>query len=138
MERVGSPRVPQGGVCVLERSIGRRPVACERQGRPPGRFGKLALHPDCRPDIMRVEQAIPLQELAAAVALTQGVRAQFLTPRRALYRAGFSYGKKDALHLIGIGPRDSKHVGLGSRAVSQRCGKGPHMLVFIPSRQIAP
>jgi len=69
-------------------------VDAKRQGRPPGRFGKLAPHLDFLLDIVRAEPDITLKELAAALSETEGVHAQLSSLHRALDRAGLSYKKR--------------------------------------------
>ena len=69
-------------------------VAPKRQGRPPGRFGKLAQHLDFLVDIVRAEPDITLKALASALSETEGVRVQLSSLHRALDRAGFSYKKR--------------------------------------------
>ena len=73
-------------------------VAAKPQGRPPGRFGKLAPHLDFPVDIVRAEPDITLKELAAALSGTEGVQVQLSSLHlsslhRALKRAGLSYKK---------------------------------------------
>ncbi|MDA3888026.1 MAG: IS630 family transposase, partial [Allgaiera sp.] len=68
-------------------------VVAKRQGRPPGRFGKLAPHLDFLLDIVRAEPDITLKELAAALSDTEGVQVQLSSLHRALERAGLSYEK---------------------------------------------
>ena len=65
-----------------------------RQGRPPGRFGKLAPHLDFLIEIVRAEPDITLKELAAALSETEGVQVQLSSLHRALERAGLSYKKR--------------------------------------------
>jgi transposase len=69
-------------------------VVPKRQGRPPGRFGKLAPHLDFLVDIVRAEPDITLKELAAALSETEGVQVQLSSLHRALDRAGLSYKKR--------------------------------------------
>jgi len=69
-------------------------VVAKRQGRPPGRFGKLAPHLGFLLDIVRAEPDITLKELAAALSQTEGLRVQLSSLHRALDRAGFSYKKR--------------------------------------------
>ncbi len=64
------------------------------QGRPPGRFGKLAPHTDFLLDIVRAEPDITLKELASALTETHGVQVQLSSLHRALERAGLSYKKR--------------------------------------------
>lgn len=73
-------------------------VLAKRQGRPPGRFGKLAPHLDFLLDIVRAEPDITLKELAAALSETEGVRVQLSSLHRALDRAGLSYKKRTDRH----------------------------------------
>ena len=69
-------------------------VVAKRQGRPPGRFGKLAPHLDFLLDIARAEPDITLKELASALSATEGVQVQLSSLHRALDRAGLSYKKR--------------------------------------------
>ena len=69
-------------------------VVAKRQGRPPGRFGKLTPHLDFLLDIVRAEPDITLKELAASLSETEGVRVQLSSLHRALGRAGLSYKKR--------------------------------------------
>lgn len=69
-------------------------VAAKPQGRPSGRFGKLAPHLDFLVDIVRAEPDITLKELAAALSETEGVKVQLSSVHRALERAGLSYKKR--------------------------------------------
>jgi transposase len=69
-------------------------VVAKRQGRPPGRFGKLAPHLDFLLDIVRAEPDITLKELAAALSDTEGVQVQLSSLHRALERARLSYKKR--------------------------------------------
>lgn len=69
-------------------------IFAKPQGRPPGRFGKLAPHLDFLLDIVRAEPDITLKELAAALSETEGVQVQLSSLHRALDRAGFSYKKR--------------------------------------------
>ena len=64
------------------------------QGRPAGRFGKLAPHTDFLQDIVRAEPDITLKELAAALSETHDVNVQLSSLHRALERAGLSYKKR--------------------------------------------
>ena len=64
------------------------------QGRPPGRFGKLAPHREFLLEIVQAEPDITLKELAAALAETHGVDVQLSSLHRALIRAGLSYKKR--------------------------------------------
>lgn len=69
-------------------------VTLKPQGRPAGRFGKLAQHAGFLIEIVRAEPDITLQELACALADTHGVSVQLSSIHRALERAGFSYKKR--------------------------------------------
>lgn len=69
-------------------------VVAKRQGRPPGRFGKLAPHLDFLLDIVRAEPDITLKEMAAALSRTHGVQVHLSSLHRALDRAGLSYKKR--------------------------------------------
>ncbi|MFG6561736.1 IS630 transposase-related protein [Sulfitobacter sp. 1A15299] len=64
------------------------------QGRPAGRFGKLAPHTDFLFDIVRAEPDITLKELASALRETRGVQVQLSSLHRALERAGLPYTKR--------------------------------------------
>ena len=64
------------------------------QGRPAGRFGKLAPHRDFLLEIVQAEPDITLKELAAALAATHGVKVHLSSLHRALERAGLSYKKR--------------------------------------------
>lgn len=76
-------------------------VAPKPQGRPPGRFGKLAPHMDFLIDIVRAEPDITLRELSSALEDTYGLTVQVSSIHRALERAGFSYKKR--AHRDGTG-----------------------------------
>jgi transposase len=69
-------------------------VSLKPQGRPAGKFGKLAQHADFLTEIARAEPDITLQELAGALEATHGVSVQLSSIHRALQRAGFSYKKR--------------------------------------------
>lgn len=69
-------------------------VSPKPQGRPAGRFGKLAQHADFLIEIVRAEPDITLQELGGALEVTHGVSVQLSSIHRALQRAGFSYKKR--------------------------------------------
>lgn len=69
-------------------------VTPKPQGRPSGRFGKLAPHLDFLVDIVRAEPDITLKELAAALSESEGVQVQLSSLHRALERAGLSYKKR--------------------------------------------
>lgn len=69
-------------------------VVPKPQGRPSGRFGKLAPHLDFLVDIVRAEPDITLKELAAALSEIEGVQVQLSSLHRALERAGLSYKKR--------------------------------------------
>ena len=69
-------------------------IAPRPQGRPVGRFGKLAPHVGFLAEIVRAEPDITLQELAGALADTHGITVQLSSIHRALERAGFSYKKR--------------------------------------------
>lgn len=64
------------------------------QGRPPGRFGKLASQTGFLIEIVRAEPDITLQELSNALEDTHGISVQLSSIHRALKRAGFSYKKR--------------------------------------------
>jgi len=69
-------------------------IAPRAQGRPAGRFGKLAPHAGFLIEIVRAKQDITLHELANALEDTHGVTVQLSSIHRALERAGFSYKKR--------------------------------------------
>lgn len=64
------------------------------QGRPAGRFGKLAPHRGFLIRIVGAQPDITLHELAGALQDTHGVSVQLSSIHRALERAGFSYKKR--------------------------------------------
>ena len=66
----------------------------KRQGRAPGRAGKLAPHMAFLTGIVRTEPDITLKERAGALEETHGPSVQLSTIHRALIRAGFSYKKR--------------------------------------------
>ena len=105
-------------------------VAAKPQGRPPGRFGKLAPHLDFPVDIVRAEPDITLKELAAALSGTEGVQVQLSSLHRALKRAGLSYKKG----LIAA-EHDRPALRLARREWimrrQPRMRQEPHRLVFI-------
>ena len=69
-------------------------VAPKRQGRPPGRFGKLAPHLDFLLEVVSAEPDITLKELSAALSEARGVHVELSSLHRALVRAGLSYKKR--------------------------------------------
>ena len=69
-------------------------IAPRAQGRPAGRFGKLAPHAGFLIEIVRAEPDITLHELANALEDTHGVSVHLSSIHRALERAGFSYKKR--------------------------------------------
>ena len=69
-------------------------IAPKPQGRPAGRFGKLAPYTDFLIEIVRAEPDITLRELASALEDTHGVSVQLSSIHRALQRTGFSYKKR--------------------------------------------
>jgi transposase len=69
-------------------------VAPKPQGRPAGRFGKLAPYKDFLIEIVRAEPDITLSELSSALEGTYGLTVQLSSIHRALARAGFSYKKR--------------------------------------------
>lgn len=72
----------------------RRSVAPKRQGRPPGKAGKLAPHIGFLIEVVRSDPDITLRELAGALEEAEGVRVQLSSIHRALVRAGYSYKKR--------------------------------------------
>ena len=64
------------------------------QGRPAGKFGRLAPYTDFLIEIVRAKPDITLQELANALEDTHDVCVQLSSIHRALQRAGFSYKKR--------------------------------------------
>lgn len=71
-----------------------RSVAPKRQGRPPGKVGKLAPHIGFLIEVVRSDPDITLRELAGALEEAEGVRVQLSSIHRALARAGYSYKKR--------------------------------------------
>lgn len=69
-------------------------VSAKPQGRPAGRFGKLAPHMDFLIEIVRAEPDITLAELSNALADTFDLTVQLSSIHRALQRTGFSYKKR--------------------------------------------
>jgi len=69
-------------------------VAPKRQGRPPGKVGKLAPHIGFLIEVVRSDPDITLRELAGALEEAEGVRVQLSSIHRALVRAGYSYKKR--------------------------------------------
>jgi len=69
-------------------------ISSKPQGRPEGRFGKLAPHAGFLIEIVRAEPDITLQELSCALIDAHGVSVQLSSIHRALQRAGFSYKKR--------------------------------------------
>lgn len=69
-------------------------VTPKPQGRPPGRFGKLAPHVAFLIEVVRAEPDITLRELAGALKDGSGVTVHPSSIHRALERAGFSYKKR--------------------------------------------
>lgn len=69
-------------------------AATKSQGRPAGKFGKLAPHRDFLLEIVQAEPDITLRELATALSDAHGVNVQLSSLHRALERAGLSYKKR--------------------------------------------
>ena len=69
-------------------------VAAKPQGRPAGRFGKLAPHMDFLIEIVGAEPDITLAELGNALEDTYGLNVHLSSIHRALQRAGLSYKKR--------------------------------------------
>ena len=69
-------------------------IAPRAQGRPAGRFGKLAPHAGFLIEIVRAEPDITLAELSSALEGTYGLSVHLSSIHRALERAGFSYKKR--------------------------------------------
>ena len=69
-------------------------VAPKAQGRPAGRFGKLAPYKGFLIEIVEAEPDITLAELACALEETHGVKVNPASIHRALARAGFTYKKR--------------------------------------------
>ena len=111
-------------------------AAPKPQGRPAGRFGKLAPHRDFLLEIVRAEPDITLKELAAALSETYGVDVQLSSLHRALERAGLSY-KKGLIAAERDRPalRQARRDWIMRRQPRMR--QEPRRLVFIPSRQHA-
>ena len=105
-------------------------TAPKRQGRPPGRFGKLAPHLNFLVDIVRAEPDITLKELTAALCETHGVQVQLSSQHRALGRAGLSY-KKGFIAVERDRPalRRARRDWITRR--QPRTRQEPHRLVFI-------
>jgi transposase len=105
-------------------------VSPKPQGRPAGKFGKLAPHVNFLIEIVRAEPDITLQELANALEDTHSVSVQLSSIHRALQRAGFSYKKG----LIAQ-ERDRPALRLARRFwITRRLPRmrqEPHRLVFI-------
>jgi len=72
----------------------RRSVTPKRQGRPPGKVGKLAPHMGFLIEVVTSDPDITLRELAGALEEAEGVRVQLSSIHRALVRAGYSYKKR--------------------------------------------
>ncbi len=81
-------------VRIVSNHRSRGTVSVKPQGRPAGRFGKLAPHMDFLIDIIRAEPDITLAELHNALEDTFGLEVQLSSIHRALKRAGFSYKKR--------------------------------------------
>ena len=64
------------------------------QGRPAGKFGKLAPHIDFLLRTVRSAPDMTLAELTSALKEATGVQAHFSSVDRALTRAGWSYKKR--------------------------------------------
>lgn len=69
-------------------------VTPKAQGRPPGRFGKLAAQMDFLIEVVRAEPDITLRELADALEDARRVRVSLTAVHKALARAGYSYKKR--------------------------------------------
>lgn len=70
-------------------------IAAKPQGRPSGRFGKLAAHLDFLPDIVRAERDITPKEPAAALSEAEGVQVQLPSLHRAPERPGVRHPCRD-------------------------------------------
>ena len=69
-------------------------VTPKAQGRPPGRFDKLAAQMDFLIEVVRAEPDITLRELADALEDARRVRVSLTAVHKALARAGYSYKKR--------------------------------------------
>jgi len=69
-------------------------IAPKPQGRPAGKFGKLAPHIDFLLAAVRATPDMTLHELTAALKAERGVEAHHSSVDRALARAGWSYKKR--------------------------------------------
>jgi transposase len=69
-------------------------IAPKPQGRPAGKFGKLAPHVDFLLATVRAAPDLTLHELAAALKAERGVETHHSSVDRALARAGWSYKKR--------------------------------------------
>lgn len=69
-------------------------VAPKPQGRPSGKFGKLAAHIDFLLETVRATPDMTLHELAAVLKAEKGVEAHHSSVDRALARAGWTYKKR--------------------------------------------
>ena len=69
-------------------------VTPKPQGRPAGKFGKLAPHIEFLLQTVRAAPDMTLQELTTALKEATGVEAHFSSVDRALTRAGWSYKKR--------------------------------------------
>lgn len=69
-------------------------ISAKPQGRPSGKFGKLAAHIDFLLEKVRAQPDMTLHELAAALEAERGVVAHHSSVDRALARAGQTYKKR--------------------------------------------
>lgn len=105
-------------------------LAPKPQGRPAGRFGKLAGHMDFLVARVQTEPDITLAELCDLLEGDFGIRVQPSSIHRALQRVGFSY-KKGLIAQERDRPlvRHLRHVWLKHRLPWM--GSQAHRLVFI-------
>jgi transposase len=69
-------------------------VVPKPQGRPSGRYGKLAPHVEFLVEIVRSEPDITLKELSNALVDTHCISVQLSSIHRVLERAGFAFKKR--------------------------------------------
>lgn len=69
-------------------------VSAKPQGRPAGKFGKLAAHTDFLLEKVRTQPDMTLHELTAALEAERGVAVHHSSVDRALARLGQSYKKR--------------------------------------------
>ena len=69
-------------------------LAAKPQGRPAGKFGKLAPHIGFLLDTVRAAPDMTLHELTAELKAAKGIEVHHSSVDRALRRAGWSYKKR--------------------------------------------